>query len=110
MSLQKDGHLLRVYVNENDRCEHMPLYEWILRKAQEKGLAGATVLRGMAGFIASDPIHTQKVLRLSDNLPVVIEIVDHLEKIETFIPILDKVIGEGLVTLERVQVFLYRRR
>ncbi len=81
-----------------------------MRKAQEKGLAGATVLRGMVRVITSEPIHTKKVLRLSENLPVVIEIVDHLEKIESFLPTLEKVIGEGLITLERVQVLLYRRR
>lgn len=88
--------------------EGMPLFEWIVRKAREQGLAGATVLRGLEGFGAHSRIHTTKILRLSEDLPLVVEIVDTKEKIEEFLPIVDSVIQEGLATLEDVQIRLYR--
>ena len=110
MILPKQGHLLRIYIGERDRHEGKPLYEWIVLKAKESGLAGATVLRGMEGYGTQSRIHTTKILTLSDNLPVVIEIVDTLEKIEEFLPIVDDVIIEGLATVEKVEVRFYRTK
>lgn len=103
-----NGKLLRIFIGESDRHEGAPLYEWIVRKARETGLAGATVLRGLEGYGASSRLHTAKVLRLSSDLPVVIEIVDSEEKIEAFLPLIDDAITEGLATLERIDVRLYR--
>lgn len=108
MTLPKGGHLLRIFIGESDRHGELPLYEWIVRKAREQGLAGATVLRGIEGFGAHSRLHTAKILRLSLDLPIVIEIVDTLDKIESFIPIIDEAIEEGLATLERVQIYFYR--
>jgi uncharacterized protein len=108
MTLPKAGHLLRIFIGESDRHEGSPLYEWIVRKARENGLAGATVLRGMEGFGAHSRVHTAKILRLSLDLPIIVEIVDTLDKIEAFVPIIDGVIEEGLATLERVQIYFYR--
>ena len=108
MRIPEDGYLLRVFVGESDRWEHRPLHEAIVLKAREAGLAGATVLRGTMGFGASSRIHTAKILRLSEDLPVVIEIVDARDKIEQFMKQIDEMVGEGLVTLEPVQVVLYR--
>ena len=110
MILPKEGKLLRVFIGENDKHEGVPLYEWIVRKAREQGLAGATVLRGLEGFGAHSRLHTAKILRLSSDLPVVIEIVDTRENIEAFVPIIDAAIGEGLATIEKVEVRLYRSR
>lgn len=110
MKLSEEGLLLRIYVGESDRWHDRPLYEAIVLRAREMGLAGATVLRGLAGFGASSRIHTAKLLRLSEDLPVVIEIADEAERIERFLPVLDEMITEGLVTLERVRVILYRHR
>jgi PII-like signaling protein len=93
------GHLLRIFIGETDRHEGRPLYEWIVHRAREHGLAGATVLRGLEGFGAHSRIHTAKVLRLSADLPIVIEIVDTREKIEDFLPVIDGAITEGLATL-----------
>ena len=106
--LPKDGQLLRIFVGESDQHEGLPLYEWIVRKAREAGLAGATVLRGLEGFGAHSRVHTAKILRLSQDLPIVIEIVDTPERIEQFIPTIDGAIKEGLMTLEKVQVHFYR--
>jgi len=106
--LSGEGQLLRIFIGESDRHEGMPLYEWIVRKAREQGLAGATVLRGIEGFGAHSRIHTAKILRLSEDLPIVVEIVDTEEKIEKFLPIIDGAIPEGLATLERVQIRFYR--
>lgn len=103
-----DGKLLRIFVGESDGYEGVPLYEWIVRKAREEGLAGATVLRGLEGFGAHSRLHTAKILRLSADLPVVIEIVDSEEKIEAFLPTVDAAIGEGLATVEKVEVRFYR--
>ena len=100
--------LARIFIGESDRHEHHPLYEAIVLKAREVGLAGATVLRGPMGFGAASRIHTAKILRLSMDLPMVIEIVDSEEKIHAFLPVLEGMIGGGLVTLEKVQVIQYR--
>jgi len=99
---------LRIFIGESDRWEHKPLYEAIVLKAREMHLAGATVLRGAMGFGKSSRLHTAKILRLSMDLPLVIEIVDSEEKINSFLPELDKMIGGGLVTLEKVKVIEYR--
>ena len=101
MVLPKEGSLLRIFIGESDKHEGMPLYEWIVRKAREQGLAGATVLRGLEGFGAHSRVHTAKILRLSTDLPIVVEIVDSLEKIEAFLPAVDGAIREGLATLEK---------
>ena len=108
MMLPEEGHLLRIFVGESDKHKGVPLYEWIVRQARERGLAGATVLRGVEGFGAHSRLHTAKILRLSEDLPIVIEIVDTREKIEAFLPIVDAAIPEGLATLEKVQIRLYR--
>jgi PII-like signaling protein len=108
MMLPKDGKLLRIFVGESNKHEGLRLYEWIVRKAREQGLAGATVLRGMEGFGAHSRLHTAKILRLSTDLPIVIEIVDTDEKIQAFLPLIDDAIGEGLATLEKVEVRFYR--
>jgi len=108
MVLPKEGSLLRIFIGESDKHEGMPLHEWIVRRAREHGLAGATVLRGIEGFGAHSRVHTAKILRLSMDLPIVVEIVDSLEKIEAFLPAVDGAIREGLATLERVQVRFYR--
>ena len=108
MIQSKDGKLLRIFLGEGDKFEGTPLHEWIVRKAREEGLAGATVLRGLEGFGANSRLHTAKVLRLSSDLPVVVEIVDTAEKIEAFLPVIDAAIGEGLVTIEKVEARFYR--
>lgn len=108
MMLPEEGHLLRIFVGESDRHGGLPLYEWIVRQARQHGLAGATVLRGVEGFGAHSRLHTAKILRLSEDLPIVIEIVDSKEKIESFLPVIDASIPEGLATLEKVQIRLYR--
>jgi PII-like signaling protein len=107
MDLPEDAGLLRIFVGEADRHEGRPLYEAIVLEARERGLAGATVLRGMLSFGRSSRLHTTKVLRLSDDLPIVIEIVDREEKLELLLPWLDTVVHDGLVTLERVRVKRY---
>src|SRR6266481_9478574 len=101
MSIPEDGYLLRVFVGESDRQGHRPLYESIVLQAREAGLAGATVLRGVMGFGKHSILHTAKILRLSEDMPMVVEIVDSLEKIEAFLPMLDETITDGLVTLKR---------
>ncbi|MBN1448476.1 MAG: DUF190 domain-containing protein [Bacteroidetes bacterium] len=107
-----DAKLLRIFIGEKDRCDGRPLYEHIVLRAREDGLAGATVLRGIEGFGASSLLHTARLLRLSDDLPIVIEIADKEEKIQPFIARLDDIFDEakcgGLVTLERVDVLVYR--
>jgi PII-like signaling protein len=108
MSLPHDAMLLRIFIGESDRWKHQPLYEAIILKARESQLAGATVLRGPMGFGKSSILHTAKVLRLSMDLPMVIEIVDTSEKIQAFLPFLDEVMKGGLVTLEPIQVIDYR--
>jgi PII-like signaling protein len=110
MVLPEEGHLLRIFVGEDDHHDGQPLFHWIVLRAREAGLAGATVIRGMEGFGASSRLHTASILRLSEDLPVVIEIVDTKEKIEAFLPTIDAAIEEGLATLEKVQIRLYRSR
>ena len=108
MSLPRDAMLLRIFIGEDDKSRgRRPLYEAIVMKARERGLAGATLLRGAMGFGHSSRIHTTKILRLSEDLPLVIEIVDTEEKIKAFLPILDEMMPSGLVTLEKVQVLYY---
>jgi hypothetical protein len=106
--LEGEGTLLRVYIGELDKWEGRPLYEAIVLRARKVGLAGATVLRGPLGFGAHSRLHTAKILRLSEDLPVLIEIVDRAEKIEAFLPELDRMVADGLVTLEKVRVLTYR--
>jgi hypothetical protein len=108
MILPREGHLLRIFLGESDRHEGMTLYEWIVRKAREQGLAGATVLRGLGGFGAHSRLHTAKVLRLSADLPIVIEIVDTIQKIEAFLPVIDGAVKEGMATIEKVDIRFYR--
>jgi PII-like signaling protein len=108
MTIPEEGYLLRVFVGESDRYGHHPLYESIVLKAREQGLAGATVLRGLMGFGKHSVLHTAKILRLSEDLPMIVEIVDSREKIENFLPLLDDIISDGLVTLERVKVLHYK--
>ena len=103
-----EGKLLRIFIGESDRHEGMPLSEWIVREARKFGLAGATALRGLEGFGARSRLHTSKILRLSTDQPVIIEIVDREEKIEAFLPHIDGAIREGLATVERVEVRWYR--
>ncbi len=108
MQIPEEATLLRIFLGESDRWEHKPLYEAIVLKAREAGLAGATVLRGPMGYGKSSRLHTAKILRLSMDLPLVIEIVDSEEKIQAFLPSLDSMMGGGLVTLEKVRVLHYR--
>jgi PII-like signaling protein len=110
MHLPEDAVLLRIFIGESDRCQHRPLYEAIVLKARELELAGATVLRGPMGFGKSSHLHTAKILRLSMDLPIVIEIVDTAQKIIAFLPVLDEMMGGGLVTLERTKVIRYREQ
>ncbi|HVV65426.1 MAG TPA: DUF190 domain-containing protein [Rhizomicrobium sp.] len=107
MKIPQDAVLLRVFLGESDRSDHRPLYEAIVLKAREAGLAGATVIRGPMGFGHSSRLHTAKILRLSEDLPLVIEIVDSEEKINGFLPALDAMMGSGLVTIEKVKVLRY---
>src|SRR6201993_5247743 len=108
MHLPEDAVLLRIFIGESDRYQHRPLYEAIVFRARELELAGPTVLRGPMGFRKSSDLHTAKILRLSMDLPIVIEIVDSEEKINAFLPVLDEMMGGGLVTLEKVKVIRYR--
>lgn len=108
MKLSEAGKLLRIFIGESDRWHHRPLYEAIVLKARELGMAGATVLRGPMGFGANSHLHTAKILRLSLDLPIVIEMIDTEEKIKMFLPYLDEMVLDGLVTLEDVQVLKYR--
>ena len=110
MQIPRDAVLLRIFIGENDRFEHLPLYEAIVLKAREMHLGGATVLRGPMGFGHSSRLHTTKILRLSEDLPFVIEIVDSEEKIDAFLPVLDTMIGSGLVTMEKVKVLQYGKQ
>ena len=107
MQIPKQAVLLRIFIGENDRSDGSPLHEAIVLKAREQHLAGATVLRGPMGFGASSRLHTTKIRRLSEDLPLVIEIVDSEEKINAFLPMLDGMMSSGLVTMEKVQVLQY---
>jgi len=108
--VQEDGVLLRIFAGDSDRFEGVPLYEAVVRKARELGLAGATVLKGAMGFGAHSVLHTAKVLELSADLPVVIEIVDTEEKVRRLLPIVDAMVREGLITMEAVRIVAYRRQ
>ncbi len=110
MKLEGKGKLLRIFIGESDRWHARPLYEAIVLAAREHGLAGATVLRGPMGFGASSRIHTAKILRLSEDLPMIVEIVDLEERIHEFLPVLDEMVADGMITLEAVQVLRYRAR
>lgn len=107
MQLPRNAVLLRIFFGEDDKYQHLPLYEAIVLKAREMQLGGATVLRGHIGFGHSSHIHTTKILRLSQDLPLIVEIVDAQEKIDAFLPVLDGMMSSGLVTLEKVQVLQY---
>jgi len=107
MKIPRDAVLLRIFLGENDRHEHRPLYEAIVLKAREMHMGGATVLRGPMGFGPSSRLHTAKILRLSEDLPMVVEIVDSQDKIDVFLPVLDSMMGSGLITLEKVTVLQY---
>jgi len=107
MQIPPESVLLRIFLGEADRCGHQPLFEALVLKARELGLAGATVLRGPMGFGKSSRLHTAKILRLSEDLPVVVEIVDSEEKIQSFLPVIASMMGSGLVTLEKVKVLQY---
>lgn len=107
MPLSSDAALLRIFIGEDDKFEHQPLYEAIVLKAREMGLAGATVLRGPMGFGHSSTLHTTKILRLSQDLPLVIELVDTEDKVRGFIVAIEDMMGSALVTLEKVQVIRY---
>src|SRR5436309_15597571 len=108
MMLPAEGYLLRIFIGESDRHDGKLLYEWIVLKAREEGLAGATVMRGMMGFGAHSRMHTFKTERLSQDLPIIIEIVDTREKLEKYLALVDNEIEEGLATLEKAQIHLYR--
>jgi len=108
MKLPSEAELLRIFIGEADRYEGKPLYEAIVHLARKNGMAGATVLRGLMGFGADSRMHTAKILRLSEDLPIVIEIVDKPERIQEILPEIDKMIQEGMVTLEEIKVIAYR--
>ena len=107
MKITGEARLVRIFIGESDHWHGIPLYEAIVRKAREMGLAGATVIRGVEGFGANSRIHTAKILRLSEDLPILIEIVDKEERITEILPILDEMIGEGLITMEKVEIIKY---
>lgn len=108
VSIPREGKLLRIFIGEQDKWQGQPLYEAIVQLARRQGLAGTTCLKGFLGFGAKSHLHTAKLLRLSEDLPIIIEIVDSDEKIQQFLPHLDAMITDGLVTLERVEVLAYR--
>jgi PII-like signaling protein len=110
MKISENGQLLRIFIGESDHWHGRPLYEEIILKAREMGIAGATMLRGLMGYGAASRIHTAKILRLSEDLPIVVEIVDNAEKIEALLPFIDEMVQEGLVTLEKVRVIQYRHK
>ena len=108
MQLPTEAECLRIYTGEMDKHKGRPLYEYLVEEARKLGLAGATVLRGIAGFGANSRVHSQRILRLSEDLPLVVEIIDTEERIQSFLPLVNRAVTEGLVTLERVRVFCYR--
>ena len=110
MKISEEGQLLRIFIGESDHWHGKPLYEAIILKAREMGLAGATMLRGLMGFGAASRIHTAKIQRLSQDMPIVIEIVDSADKIDSLLPIVDEMVQEGMVTVERVRVIQYRHK
>jgi PII-like signaling protein len=108
MQIPEEGQLLRIFIGESDKWKGLPLYEAIILKARELGIAGATMLRGLMGYGANSRIHTAKILRLSEDLPIVVEIVDGREKISALLPLIEEMVGDGLITLENVRVLQYR--
>ena len=108
MRIEGQGKLLRIFIGESDTWHGRPLYEAIVRRLREEGLAGATVFRGIEGFGAHSRLHTARILRLSEDLPLLIEVVDNMEAIERVLPILDEMVSEGLVTMENVEIVAYR--
>ena len=108
MHLPEEGYLLRIFIGESDRHDGKPLYEWLVLQAREHELAGATVLRGIMGFGADSRLHTAKLLRLSEDLPVIVEIVDTEANLARLMPFLDETVQEGLITMEKVRVIKYR--
>jgi uncharacterized protein len=106
--MEGEGKLVRVFIGESDTWHGKPLYQAIVERVRQEGLAGATVVRGIEGFGADSRLHTSRILRLSEDLPVVIEIVDTEEHVARVLPILDEMVGEGMVTLERVEIIAYR--
>ena len=108
MKIPEDGKLLRIFIGEQDRWQNQPLYEALVLLARKEGMAGATVLKGIMGFGCKSHMHTAKILRLSEDLPIIIEIVDSEEKITAFLPHLDEMVKEGLITLEKANVIMYR--
>ncbi len=108
MKIPREGQLLRIFVGESDRWKGKPLFEAIVQEARRRGLAGATVFRGFEGFGAKSRIHTSRILRLTEDLPILVEIVDAEDKIQGFLPVLDDMVQEGLVTIEKATVIFYR--
>lgn len=108
MKTTREAEVLRIHVGEEDMHGHVPLYEAIVRAAREHGMAGATVLRGVMGFGAHSVVHTAKILRLAEDLPLVIEIIDRADRIQSFLPVVDEMVTEGLVTIEKARVIAYR--
>ncbi len=110
MRLEGEGKLLRIFIGESDIWKGRPLYEALVHRAREMGMAGATVLRGIEGFGASSVVHTTRILRLSEDLPIVIELVDTAEKVDAFLDEIEEMVSEGMVTTERVEIVKYRGR
>jgi len=110
MRFSREGKLLRIFIGESDHYDGKPLYQALVERARTEGLAGATVIRGIEGYGASSHVHTSRILRLSEDLPVIIEIVDTGENVERILPIVDEMVGDGMVTVERVEVLTYRAR
>jgi PII-like signaling protein len=108
MQIPEEGQLVRIFIGESDRWKGLPLYEAIILKAREMGIAGATMLRGLMGYGANSRIHTARILRLSEDLPIIVEIVDAPAKISALLPMLEEMVGDGLITLENVRVLQYR--
>ena len=108
MELPEEGSLLRIFIGESDRYAGQPLFEWLVLEARRQGLAGATVLRGICGFGAHSRIHTFRIERLSEDLPIIVEIVDTHDKLENYLASVDSAIGEGLATIEKAYVRFYR--
>jgi PII-like signaling protein len=110
MTLTEEGYLLRVFIGESDKKDGIPLYEWIVRRAKKEGIAGATVLRGIEGYGGHSHIHTARILQLSTDLPVIVELIDTLDKIDAFMPILEETLDGGLVTQEKARIRLFRSK
>jgi len=112
MQIEGDAKLLRIFIGESDKIHHIPVYEKIVLEARKAGLAGATVYKGIMGFGGNSRIHTSKILRLSDDMPIIIEVVDETKKIEAFLPLIDKLFEDancgGLITMEKAEIIKYK--